>query len=141
MQSQLNSTMSLYPVGQLVILKPGVFYDACYVGMIVEIRDPFDIMDENGFYTKKSKYHMQYEINWDVPRNDSDFGLDVSDENYFGVYRKHDSQDFVALENNSSLDLVEEFDREVENYIRLMLQRMLQLVTIIYISWRCGFGH
>ena len=130
MQSQLNSTMSLYPVGQLVILKPGVFYDACYVGMIVEIRDPFDILDENGVCTKKSKYHRQYEINWDVPRNGSDFGLEVNDEAYCGVFRNHDSQDFVALENNSSLDLVEEFDREVEDDVEFYTINVAADVTV-----------
>ena len=48
MQSQLNSSMSLYPTGQVVYSKPGVFND-CYSGVIIEIRDPFDILDENGF--------------------------------------------------------------------------------------------
>ena len=85
-------------------------------------------MDKNGFLTKKSKYHRQYEINWDVP-NDSEFGLHENDEDYCGLYSNHDSSDFFVLEN-SSLDLVKEFDREVEDDVGIYTSNVAADITV-----------
>ena len=55
--------------------------------------------------------------------------MNINDKDYYGHYSNHDSQDFFVLEN-SSLDLVEEFDREVEDDVGLYTSNVAADVTV-----------
>ena len=55
--------------------------------------------------------------------------MNVNDEDYCGHYSNHDSSDFFVLEN-SSLELVEEFDREVEDDVEKYTSNVAADVTV-----------